>query len=148
MRRLSSLIHKVVDQNGECAVPSVRNISQLLCPLALTQPALIGSQCWLPKPYCPTSMSALGDSVAKLPLRRLRTKIPLVGRASAGAAHLNFYRKVRRHIGRPMFVRPPRLLNQQPGSRRQQRWMFVAILPAIHKRQKERADLPHQITRQ
>jgi hypothetical protein len=47
-----------------------------------------------------------------------------------------------------MFVRPPRLLNQQPGSRRQQRWMFVAILPAIHKRQKERADIPHQVTRQ
>jgi hypothetical protein len=30
--------------------------------------------------------------------------IPLVGRASAGVAHLNFYRKVCRHIGRPMFV--------------------------------------------
>jgi hypothetical protein len=91
---------------------------------------------------------AQGDSVAKLPLRRRRTKIPLVGEASAGAAHLNFSRKIRRHIGRPMFVRPPRLLNQQPGSRRQQRWMFVAILPAIHKGQKERADLPHHITRQ
>jgi hypothetical protein len=88
-----------------------------------------------------------GDCVAKLPLRRLRNHDSVGGEGISGSSVLNFYRKVRRHIGRPMFVRP-RLLDQKPGSRRQQRWIFVAILPAIHKRQKESADLPHQITSQ
>ena len=87
-----------------------------------------------------------GDCVAKLPLRRLRNPDSVGGAGISGCSVLNFYHKVRRHIGRPMFVRPPGL--QKPASRHQQRWMFATILPAIHKRQKENADLPHQITSQ
>ena len=108
------------------------------------RPAVLVAQAILPDFH----VCSQGDCVAKLPLRRLRNHDSVGGEGISGSSVLNFYRKVRRHIAKPMFVRPPRLLDQKPGSRRQQRWMFVAILPAIHKRQKENADLPHQITSQ